>query len=212
MSVVTPADPVAELQPHLAGRLDPLGPFPSEASRSDFDLNPHGRVVGRALTAAAVLVPLVERPGGLTVLLTRRSDSLKRHSGQVAFPGGKAEPGETPVKTALRETFEEIGVEGRFIRPIGMADTYETGTGFAITPVVALVSPDFEIVREEAEVAEVFETPFAFLMDPGNHELRVMKAADGIERRFYAMPYEERTIWGATAGIVRGLYDRWFGG
>jgi 8-oxo-dGTP pyrophosphatase MutT (NUDIX family) len=209
---MTPAAPVAELEPYLAGRLHPLGPFPSEASRSDFDLNPHGRVVGRVLTPAAVLVPLVERPAGLTVLLTRRSDSLKRHSGQVAFPGGKAEPGETPEETALRETFEEIGVEGRFIRPIGMADTYETGTGFAITPVVALVAPDFTIVRQEAEVAEVFETPFAFLMDPGNHELRVMKASDGIERRFYAMPYEERTIWGATAGIVRGLYDRWFGG
>ena len=212
MSAMTPAAPVAELEPYLAGRLHPLGPFPSEASRSDFDLNPHGRVVGRVLTPAAVLVPLVERPAGLTVLLTRRSDSLKRHSGQVAFPGGKAEPGETPEETALRETFEEIGVEGRFIRPIGMADTYETGTGFAITPVVALVAPDFTIVRQEAEVAEVFETPFAFLMDPGNHELRVMKASDGIERRFYAMPYEERTIWGATAGIVRGLYDRWFGG
>ncbi len=212
MSGLTPGAPVSELEPYLAGRLDPLGPFPSEASRSDFDLNPQGRVVGRVLTAAAVLVPLVERPSGLTVLLTRRSDSLKRHSGQVAFPGGKAEPGETPVETALRETFEEIGVQRRFIRPIGMADTYETGTGFAITPVVALVSPEFEIVRQEAEVAEVFETPFAFLMDPANHELRVMKASDGIERRFYAMPYEERTIWGATAGMVRGLYDRWFGG
>ena len=209
---MTPTAAVAELEPYLAGRLHPLGPFPSEASRSDFDLNPHGRVVGRVLTPAAVLVPLVERPAGLTVRLTRRSDSLKRHSGQVAFPGGKAEPGETPEETALRETFEEIGVEGRFIRPIGMADTYETGTGFAITPVVALLTPDFAIVRQEAEVAEVFETPFAFLMDPGNHELRVMKASDGIERRFYAMPYEERTIWGATAGIVRGLYDRWFGG
>jgi len=212
VSRLTPDAPVAELEPYLADRLDPLGPFPSEASRSDFDLNPDGRIVDRVLIPAAVLVALVERPAGLTVLLTRRSDSLKRHSGQVAFPGGKADPGETPVQTALRETFEEIGVEGRFIRPIGLADTYETGTGFAITPVVALVSPDFNIVRQEAEVAEVFETPFRFLMNPVNHELRVMKAPDGIERRFYAMPYEERTIWGATAGMVRGLYDRWFGG
>ncbi len=211
MSRLTPDAPVAELEPYLASRLAALGPFPDEATRSDFDLNPHGRVTGRVLTPAAVLVPLVERPSGLTVLLTRRSDSLKRHSGQVAFPGGKAEPGETPAETALRETFEEIGVDPRFIRPIGMADTYETGTGFAITPVVAFAAPDFAIVRHEAEVAEVFETPFAFLMDPGNHELRVMKAADGLERRFYAMPHEERTIWGATAGIVRGLYDRWFG-
>jgi len=116
------------------------------------------------------------------------------------------------VETALRETFEEVGVESRFVRPIGLGDTYETGTGFAITPVVAFVSPDFVLTRHEAEVAEIFETPFAFLMDPTNHQLRVMTASDGVERRFYAMPYEERTIWGATAGMVRGLYDRWFGG
>lgn len=211
MSRPTPDAPVAELEPYLAAKLNPLGPFPSEASRSDYDLNPDGRVVGRTLTPAAVLVPLVEREGGLTLLLTRRSDSLRRHSGQVAFPGGRAEPGETPVETALRETWEEIGLERDYIRTVGMADTYETGTGFAITPVVAFVRPGFTLVRHEVEVAEIFETPFAFLMDPANHELRVMKAADGVERRFYAMPYEERTIWGATAGMVRGLYDRWFG-
>ncbi len=211
MSAVAPDAPVSILEPYLADRLNPLGPFPTEAARSDFDLNPDGRVTGRLLTNAAVLVPLVERVGGLTVLLTRRSDSLKRHSGQVAFPGGKAETGESPVQTALRETWEEVGLAEDFIRPIGMADTYETGTGFAITPVVAFVRPGFTLVRHEAEVAEIFETPFAFLMDPANHELRVMKSPDGIERRFYAMPYEERTIWGATAGMVRGLYDRWFG-
>jgi 8-oxo-dGTP pyrophosphatase MutT (NUDIX family) len=211
MSAIAPDAPVHELEPYLAARLDPLGPFPTEASRSDFDLNPDGRVVGRVLTNAAVLVPLVEREHGLSVLLTRRSDSMKRHSGQVAFPGGKADPGEAPVNTALRETWEEIGLHADFIRPLGVADTYETGTGFAITPVVALVRSGFTLVRHEVEVAEIFETPFAFLMDPANHELRVMKAADGIERRFYAMPYEERTIWGATAGMVRGLYDRWFG-
>lgn len=208
---MTPDAPVHELEPYLAERLHPLGSFPTEAARSDFDLNPDGRITGRVLTAAAVLVPLVERESGLTMLLTRRSDSLRRHSGQVAFPGGRADGDETPVQTALRETMEEIGVEGRYIRAIGMADTYETGTGFAITPVVAFVRPEFTIARHEVEVAEVFETPFAFLMDPANHELRAMRSPDGIERRFYAMPYEERTIWGATAGIVRALYDRWFG-
>ena len=211
MSAVTPDAPVHLLDLYLAERLHPLGPYPSEASRSDFDLNPQGRIEGRVLTPAAVLVPLVERESGLTMLLTRRSDSMRRHSGQVAFPGGRADPGESPVETALRETWEEIGVHADFIRPLGMGDTYETGTGYAITPVVALVRPGFEIVRHEVEVAEVFETPFAFLMDPANHELRAMRSPDGIERRFYAMPYEERTIWGATAGIVRALYDRWFG-
>lgn len=211
MTAVTPDAPVHLLEPYLSERLHPLGPFPGEAARSDFDLNPQGRITGRVLTPAAVLVPLVEREHGLTVLLTRRSDSLRRHSGQVAFPGGRADGDETPVETALRETFEEVGVEDRHIRAIGMADTYETGTGFAITPVVAFVRPEFTVTRHEAEVAEVFETPFAFLMDPSNHELRAMRSPDGIERRFYAMPYEERTIWGATAGIVRALYDRWFG-
>lgn len=211
MSVIRADAPVPALEPHIAARLNPLGPFPTEAQRSDYDLNPEGRVVGRVLTPAAVLVPLVERSSGLTVLLTRRSDGLRRHSGQIAFPGGRADAGEDPVQTALRETREEVGLDPRFVRPIGMGDTYETGTGYAITPVVAFVSPGFSLVRHEVEVAEVFETPFAFLMDPSNHELRVMRSADGVERRFYAMPYEERTIWGATAGIVRGLYDRWFG-
>jgi len=211
MSAIGPDAPVAVLEPHLAERLLPLGPFPSEATRSDYDLNPAGRVVGRVLDPAAVLVPLVERPSGLSVLLTRRSDGMRRHSGQVAFPGGRADPGETPVQTALREAWEEIGLEHRFVRPLGMAETYETGTGYAITPVVALVQAGFTVTRHEVEVAEVFETPFAFLMDPANHELRVMHAPDGIERRFYAMPHEDRVIWGATAGIVRGLYERWFG-
>ena len=211
MTLIAPDAPAHILQPYLAGRLHPLGGFPSEAARSDYDLNPDGRVTGRVLTAAAVLVPLVERDSGLSVLLTRRSDSLRRHSGQIAFPGGRADPGETPTETALRETWEEIGLDPGFVRPAGMADTYETGTGFAITPVIAFVSEGFTLTRHEAEVAEIFETPFAFLMDPANHELRVMKSADGIERRFYAMPFEERTIWGATAGMVRGLYDLWFG-
>ncbi len=211
MSSVAPDAPAHILQPYLTGRLHPLGAFPSEAARSDYDLNPDGRVTGQVLTAAAVLVPLIERDGGLSVLLTRRADSLRRHSGQIAFPGGRADPGESPTETALRETWEEIGLDSRFVRPVGMADTYETGTGYAITPVIAFVSEGFTLTRHEAEVAEIFETPFAFLMDPANHELRVMKSADGIERRFYAMPYEERTIWGATAGMVRGLYDLWFG-
>ncbi len=211
MNAPAPDAPVELLEPYLKSRLHPLGPFPSEAARSDYDLNPDGRVTGRVLTAAAVLVPLVERPSGLSVLLTRRSDSLRRHSGQIAFPGGRAEPGETPAETALRETWEEVGLDPAFVRPIGMADAYETGTGFAITPVVALVREGFTLTRHEAEVAEIFETPFAFLMDPANHELRVMKSEGGVDRRFYAMPYEERTIWGATAGMVRGLYDLWFG-
>lgn len=211
MTLLRPDAPIADLEPYLARRLHPLGPYPSEATLSDFDLNPDRRPeVELPLTPAAVLAPLVEREIGLTVLLTRRSDRLKRHSGQVAFPGGRAEPGETPVETALRETYEEIGVEPRFIRPIGMGETYATTTGFAITPVVALVSPGFAIVRQEEEVAEVFETPLAFLMDPANHELRAQLDEDGRERRYYLMAYQMRDIWGATAAILHSLYQRWF--
>ena len=210
---VRPDAPLEVLEPYLASRLLPLGPYPEGVVGSDFDLNPHRRPSEPVvLTNSAVLVPLVERTAGLTVLLTRRSDRLARHSGQVAFPGGRAESGETPLQTALRETFEEVGVEERFIRPIGMSDSYETVTGFSITPVVALVSPGFVITHHEAEVAEVFETPLAFLMDPANHELAVETFEDGFQRRFYRMPYEEKNIWGATAAMLRVLYGRWFAG
>ena len=211
---LTPASPVEALAPFISARLRPLGDTAAAGRppRSDYDLNPEGRMPGegRTLAAAAVLVPLVVRESGLTVLLTRRSDGLRRHSGQVAFPGGRLDPGETPLDAALRETEEEVGVSRSFVTPLGLGDAYETGTGFAITPVVGLVAPGFSITRHEVEVAEVFETPFAFLMDPANHDLRVAKSAEGVERRFYAMPHEDRFIWGATAGMIRGLYERLF--
>ncbi len=158
---------------------------------------------------AAVLLPIIDRPGGLTVLLTLRASDLRAHSGQVAFPGGKIDAGESPHDAALRETQEEIGLEARFVEPIGWLDPFFTGTGFRVAPLVALVEPSFVLKVNKLEVDEVFETPFAFLMDATNHRLEEREWA-GRRRRFYAMPHEGRYIWGATAGILRNLYEKLF--
>ena len=159
--------------------------------------------------AAAVLLPIIDRPGGLTVLLTLRASDLRAHSGQVAFPGGKVDAGETPHAAALREAQEEIGLEARFVEPLGWLDPFFTGTGFRVAPLVALIEPSFALTVNKLEVDEVFETPFAFLMDAANHRLEEREWA-GRRRRYYAMPYEGRCIWGATAGILRNLYEKLF--
>jgi 8-oxo-dGTP pyrophosphatase MutT (NUDIX family) len=156
---------------------------------------------------AAVLAPIVKRPEGLSVLLTLRASHLRAHSGQVAFPGGKIDLGETPGEAALREAREEIGLEARFIEPLGWLDPYFTGTGFRVAPLVALVEPGFTLKLNKPEVDEAFETPLAFLMDPANHRLEE-REWQGRRRKFYAMPYEGRYIWGATAGILRNLYEK----
>ena len=211
---VTPSSPVEVLEPWIAARLHPRADSDPATSRvcSDYDLNPQMRTAEAApLQSAAVLAGLVEREHGLNLLLTRRADTLTRHSGQVAFPGGRSDPGELPWDTALREAWEEIGLDPGFVRVVGLGDQYETGSGFCITPVVGFVSAGFNIAASAAEVAEVFETPFAFLMNPSNHELRTHYGDDGQHRRYYAMPHEGRAIWGATAGMLRGLYERLFG-
>ena len=169
---------------------------------------PEPAAIARA-RPAAILLPIVERPGGLTVLLTLRSSDLRAHSGQVAFPGGKIDAGETPRAAALREAEEEIGLEQRFVEPLGWLDPYLTGTGFRIAPLVALVEPSFALKLNTLEVDEVFETPFAFLMNPANHLLED-REWQGRRRKYYAMPHEGRYIWGATAGILRNLYEKLF--
>ncbi len=209
MRGVTPAAPADLLLPWISRRLRPLEAPAEAAGASDHDLNA-GMDRAEALSNAAVLVGLVERPDGLGVLLTRRADTLRRHTGQVAFPGGRSDPGETSVETALREAEEEVGLAPGYVRPLGLGDAYETVTGFHVTPVVAAVRPGFTLSLRVEEVAETFEPPFAWLMDPTNHELREAPAPDGRSRRFYAMPWEGRLIWGATAGIIRALRARLF--
>jgi 8-oxo-dGTP pyrophosphatase MutT (NUDIX family) len=156
---------------------------------------------------AAVLVAVVDRPQP-TVLLTQRSAHLNDHAGQISFPGGKIDPTDaSPLDAALREAEEEIGLTCEFIDPIGYLDLYGTSFGFRILPTLARVRPGFTLRISEAEVDDAFEVPLAFLMDPANHQMH-SKEFRGIERSYYAMPYEERYIWGATAGILRVLYER----
>jgi 8-oxo-dGTP pyrophosphatase MutT (NUDIX family) len=159
-----------------------------------------------ALTPASVLFPIVLRPGGLTVLLTQRTVHLKDHPGQISFPGGRAEPEDiSPAHTALREAQEEVGLLPVHIEVAGYLPEYRTGTGFSVTPVVAVVTPPFELLLDPFEVAEVFEVPLGFLLDPANHQQHELHYR-GKLRSYYAMRYDDYFIWGATAGMIMSLY------
>jgi 8-oxo-dGTP pyrophosphatase MutT (NUDIX family) len=179
---------------------------------SDWDLNPEFKsdlAVMAPPRPAAVLVPIVLRDT-LTVLLTQRAHDMPSHPGQISFPGGKVEECDTsPLDCALREAHEEIGLPADFVEPLGYLDSYRTGTGFQISPVVAFVRPGFATVTDTREVLEVFEVPLAFLMDEANHQ-RHTREWRGRQRSFYAMPYQGRYIWGATAGMLRNLHQRLF--
>jgi 8-oxo-dGTP pyrophosphatase MutT (NUDIX family) len=205
-----------DLRDWIGRHLDPLeahDPASVRPVRSDFDLgNAYGPdEVDAPLTPAAVLIALVERDKGLSVILTRRADTLRRHTGQIALPGGRRDPGETPWQTALRESHEEIGLDPDFVSVAGLSTPYRTGTGYLITPVVGFVRPGFTLTPNPEEVADIFETPFGFLMDPANVEEHERELPNGEKRRFYAYSHEDRFIWGATAGILRALYDRLYG-
>jgi 8-oxo-dGTP pyrophosphatase MutT (NUDIX family) len=167
--------------------------------------------VAGELRPASVLVPIIDRPGGLVVLLTLRTTHLRQHSGQVAFPGGRVEPRDPDVvHTALREAREEVGLDPGLIEVVGRMPEYTTGTGYRVTPVVGLVARDAVVVPDPGEVAAAFEVPLSFLMDPRNHERRRYDV-DGVTRTFFAMPWgppggEPYFIWGATAAMLRNLY------
>ena len=157
------------------------------------------------LVAASVLFPIVLHEQGPAVLLTQRTDQLRDHPGQISFPGGRVEPGDlSAVDTALREAYEEIGLSPRHVEVIGFLPEYLTATGYRITPVVAFLTPPFSLRADPSEVAEVFEVPLAFLMNPANHE-RHSREYQGRTRHFFAMPYGRHYIWGATAGIIVAL-------
>jgi 8-oxo-dGTP pyrophosphatase MutT (NUDIX family) len=160
------------------------------------------------LRRAAVLVPIVQRPEGLTVLLTQRTAHLSAHAGQVSFPGGSAEElDSSPIETALRESEEEIGLARRHVEIVGVLPEHVTASSFLVTPVVGLLTPPFELTAESNEVAEIFEVPLAFLMNGLNHQRMSFELPEGAGRRsFYAMPYERFFIWGATAGMLRNLF------
>jgi len=160
----------------------------------------------REIRPAAVLVPVVRREKELTVLFTRRTAHLHDHAGQISFPGGRTEPGDAgAAETAMRETREEIGLAAERVEVIGELPQYVTVTGYRVTPVVGLVTPPLDLRPDDFEVAEVFEAPLAFLLDPANHQ-RNHVLFDGRERYYYAIPYQTHYIWGATAGMLMNLY------
>ncbi len=185
------------------------------SSPSDYDLNPGNQAPDPStLKPAAVLIPVIARTP-LSVLLTLRTGEMGQgrsahHAGQVAFPGGKIEVTDADAcAAALREAKEEVGLEPSLVEPLGYVEPYRTGTGYLVTPVVGLVEPQFELTPDTREVADVFEVPLAFLMDDVNHRIDSFTWR-GAERQFYAMPYEQRYIWGATAGILKALHRRLF--
>jgi 8-oxo-dGTP pyrophosphatase MutT (NUDIX family) len=203
---------LADRQPGRRGFGGSADPLEAAAFRTvlrgDHDLNPDmTSPPSTALRPAAVLVPLVDRPEGMSILLTQRTAHLSAHAGQISFPGGRIEDADADaVAAALRETEEEVGLARQHISVIGRLDTYVTGTGFEITPIVGIVAPPFALAIDPFEVAEAFEVPLSFVLDHRNHQ-RVERESAGHIRCFFVLPFEGRNIWGATAGILVNLAE-----
>lgn len=176
----------------------------------DYTLNPefHKFVLSNATKDAAVLVPLVERQGEVSILLTKRADKLSSHSGQIAFPGGKIDPEDAgPEAAALREAHEEVGLENRHVEVLGRLPDYYTGSGYKIAPFIGIMNAEAVIEANPDEVDYIFEVPLSFLMNPDNH-ISGSKMFKGTERYFLEMPFGDHYIWGITAGMIRVFYDR----
>lgn len=163
------------------------------------------RCSDRPLTPAAVLFPIIQHPDELRVLLTQRTAHLRDHAGQISFPGGRIEAEDpSPVHAALREAEEEIGLSRERVEVLGFLPEYRTGTGFSVQPVVALVTPPLQLALDAFEVAEAFEVPLAFILNPDNFQRHTLEVR-GRMRQYFAVPYGERYIWGATAGMIASL-------
>ncbi len=184
-----------------------------EHDGGDHVLNPGWAPGAQTLPAgrdAAVLVPVVDRPAGASVLLTTRSTRLRHHSGQIAFPGGRIDPTDaSPEAAALREAAEEVGLPAAQVEILGRLEAYRSSTGYRIVPVLSVVTPPIALRLNPDEVDDAFEVPLGFLMDAANHRLE-SRVWQGAERHFYTMPFGERYIWGVTAGILRSLYERYY--
>lgn len=194
-----------------ARRLDPEPLCGESELMGDQHLNPDITIDGLSFRDAAVLIPVVARRPQASILLTQRTPHLSVHGGQIAFPGGKIDPGDpTPVAAALREAREEIGLDPALVEPVGYLAPYLTRTGYRIVPVIGRVDPAHRIAVNPDEVVDTFEVPLSFLMSAANHR-RGSRLFKDKERHFYEMPFNERYIWGITAGIIRGLYERVYG-
>ncbi|MBN9243543.1 MAG: CoA pyrophosphatase [Mesorhizobium sp.] len=186
-------------------------PFDPADQYGDYRFNPgHPRLTLRdePLRDAAVLIPVVDHGKEATLLLTKRAETLRNHTGQVAFPGGRIDPGDvSPEAAALREASEEVGLEAGFVDVVGRMPDYVSGSGYRIAPILSVVKPGFHLTLNPAEVDAAFEVPLSFLLDPANHR-RDSRFWQDLEWFFYEMPYDGNRIWGVTAGIIRTLYER----
>jgi 8-oxo-dGTP pyrophosphatase MutT (NUDIX family) len=189
-------------------RLNPIPPADGGRVRGDHVMNAAFMAEDGSYKDAAVLIPVVAREPSATIILTQRTQHLASHAGEIAFPGGRIDAGDAgPAAAALREAKEEIGLDPARVEILGFLDPYLSRTGFRIMPVVGRIEPDYALTLNPDEVADVFEVPLSFLLDPQNHH-RGSRVFLGRERYFYEMPFEERYIWGVTAGIIRELYEQ----